>query len=141
MMTIDVETLRVWLEEGRPVTILDVRPTAEWAEWAIPGSIHMDAYDALRAHDPAALADVDAPSDGPVVTVCAAGKTSQIAAEQQSDWFCQPHTRSRPVHRSERPRRPARLDRALAGHHTRPCGYCQEWPIPPILPSDARPGS
>src|SRR5204863_736917 len=58
------------------------RPTAERAEWAIPGSIHVNAYDALRAHDPVALADVDAPSDGPVVTVCAAGKTSQIAAEQ-----------------------------------------------------------
>jgi glyoxylase-like metal-dependent hydrolase (beta-lactamase superfamily II) len=82
MMTIDVETLRVWLEEGRPVTVLDVRPTVERAEWAIPGSIHIDAYDALRAHNPAALADVDVPSDGPVVTVCAAGKTSQIAAEQ-----------------------------------------------------------
>ncbi len=82
MMTIDVETLRAWLEEGRPVTVLDVRPTAERAEWAIPGSIHVNAYDALRAHDPAVLADVDAPSDGPVVTVCAAGKTSQIAAEQ-----------------------------------------------------------
>src|SRR5579864_636290 len=82
MMTIDVETLRIWLEEGRPVTILDVRPTAERAEWAIPGSIHLDAYDALKAHDPSALADVDVPSDGPVVTVCAAGKTSLIAAEQ-----------------------------------------------------------
>lgn len=82
MKTISVETLRIWLEKGRPVTILDVRPTAEWTEWAIPGSIHVDAYDALKAHDPAALADVDVPSDGPVVTVCAAGKTSQIAAEQ-----------------------------------------------------------
>ena len=82
MKTISVETLRVWLEEGRPVTILDVRPMAERAEWAIPGSIHVDAYDALRAHNPAALADVDVPSDGPVVTVCAAGKTSQIAASQ-----------------------------------------------------------
>ena len=82
MKTISVETLRAWLEEGRPVTILDVRPTAEWAEWTIPGSIHVDAYDALKAHDPAALADVDVPSDEPVVTVCAAGKTSLIAAEQ-----------------------------------------------------------
>jgi glyoxylase-like metal-dependent hydrolase (beta-lactamase superfamily II)/rhodanese-related sulfurtransferase len=82
MMTIDVETLRTWLEEGQPVTVLDVRPTAERAEWAIPGSIHVDAYDALKAHDPAALAAVDVPSDQPVVTVCAAGKTSQIAAEQ-----------------------------------------------------------
>jgi len=59
-----------------------VRPTAERAEWAIPGSIHVDAYDALRAHNPAALAAVDVPSDGPIVTVCAAGKTSQIAASQ-----------------------------------------------------------
>ncbi|GAC1466788.1 MAG: rhodanese-like domain-containing protein [Ktedonobacteraceae bacterium] len=82
MMTMDVETLRVWLEERRPVTILDVRPTAEWAEWAIPGSMHVDVYDALRAHDPAALSGVDAPSDRPIVTVCGAGKTSQIAAEQ-----------------------------------------------------------
>jgi glyoxylase-like metal-dependent hydrolase (beta-lactamase superfamily II)/rhodanese-related sulfurtransferase len=82
MLTIDVETLRAWLEEGRSVTVLDVRPAVERAEWAIPGSIHVDAYDALRAHNPAALADVDVPSDIPVVTVCAAGKTSQIAAEQ-----------------------------------------------------------
>jgi glyoxylase-like metal-dependent hydrolase (beta-lactamase superfamily II)/rhodanese-related sulfurtransferase len=82
MKTISVETLRIWLEEERPVTILDVRPTAEWTEWAIPGSIHIDAYDALKAHDPAALANVDVPSDGLVVTVCAGGKTSQTAAEQ-----------------------------------------------------------
>ena len=82
MKTISVEILRAWLEEGRPVTVLDVRPTAEWTEWAIPGSIHVDAYDALKTHDPAALANVDIPSDVPVVTVCAAGKTSLVAAEQ-----------------------------------------------------------
>lgn len=82
MTTIDVETLRRWLEEGRSVTVLDVRPTAERAEWAIPGSLHVDAYDALKAHDQSALAGVDVPGDEPVVTVCAAGKTSLIAAEQ-----------------------------------------------------------
>src|SRR5215469_4892431 len=82
MESIAVETLRTWLEEGYPVTILDVRPTAERAEWAIPGSLHIDAYDALKAHDPAALAAVDVPGDQPIVTVCAAGKTSLIAASQ-----------------------------------------------------------
>jgi glyoxylase-like metal-dependent hydrolase (beta-lactamase superfamily II) len=82
MKTINVETLRTWLEEGVPVTMLDVRPTDEREEWTIPGSMHIDAYDALRANDPKALAVVEFPGDGPVVTVCAAGKTSLIAAQQ-----------------------------------------------------------
>src|SRR2546429_4467003 len=82
MEPIDVETLRTWLEEGRPVTILDVRPTDQRAEWAIPGSVHIDAYRALNAHDPHALDAVDVADDAPVVTVCAAGRTSQLAAEQ-----------------------------------------------------------
>jgi glyoxylase-like metal-dependent hydrolase (beta-lactamase superfamily II) len=81
MKTIDVETLRTWLEERRPVTVLDIRPLHERAEWAIPGSIHFDAYNALKAHDPEALAGVALPGDRPVVTVCAAGKTSLVAAE------------------------------------------------------------
>jgi glyoxylase-like metal-dependent hydrolase (beta-lactamase superfamily II) len=80
--TIDHETLRMWLAEGRPVTILDVRPAAERAEWYIPGSIHIDAYTRLRAGDPAALNDAELPEAIPVVTVCAAGKTSLIAARQ-----------------------------------------------------------
>ncbi len=81
MMTIDVETLRRWLEEGVPVTVLDVRPAAERVEWSIPGSIHLNAYEALKANDPKALANAQLPDDRPVVTVCAAGKTSLVAAE------------------------------------------------------------
>ncbi len=80
-MTIDVGTLRTWLEEGVPVTVLDIRPRAERVEWFIPESMHVDVYNALKAHDPKALADVELPGDRPVVTVCAAGKTSLIAAE------------------------------------------------------------
>jgi glyoxylase-like metal-dependent hydrolase (beta-lactamase superfamily II)/rhodanese-related sulfurtransferase len=82
MEVITVETLSTWLAEERPLTILDVCPTAERAEWWIPGSIHVDAYEALKAHDPAALAHVKFPDDRPVVTVCVAGVTSLIAAEQ-----------------------------------------------------------
>src|SRR5947208_5317054 len=80
--TISTEGLRELLERGAPVTVLDVRPAAERAEWAIPGSIHVDAYNALKANDPHALDKVAFPSTGPVVTVCAAGKTSLIAAQQ-----------------------------------------------------------
>lgn len=81
-LAIDCEHLRDWLEAGRHVALLDVRPAAERADWSIPGSQHVDAYDRLRAGDPAALAGVDLPAGTPVVTICAAGKTSLIAAEQ-----------------------------------------------------------
>ncbi|MEW5985151.1 MAG: MBL fold metallo-hydrolase [Chloroflexota bacterium] len=82
MNTIPVETLQAWLAAGRPVTVLDVRPAAEREEWAIPGSLHADAYDALWAGDTAALAGVTLPAGAPVVTVCGEGKTSLLAAEQ-----------------------------------------------------------
>ncbi|HEY1348194.1 MAG TPA: MBL fold metallo-hydrolase [Ktedonobacteraceae bacterium] len=81
---ISVEELRVWLEEGREVSIIDVRPLAERQEWAIPGSVHIDAYEALKARDPEALVPLHLDASRPVVTVCAAGKTSQIAAEYLS---------------------------------------------------------
>jgi glyoxylase-like metal-dependent hydrolase (beta-lactamase superfamily II) len=81
MHMISVETLRTWLEEQRDVVVLDVRTTSDYQEWAIPGSLHVDAYEALKRHDPEALSGVTLPTDRPVVTVCGAGKTSQIAAE------------------------------------------------------------
>src|SRR5437867_12671085 len=79
--TISTERLRELLEQGAPVTVLDVRPASERAEWAIPGSLHVDAYEALRRNDQSALADVALPAGTPVVTVCGRGKTSRLAAE------------------------------------------------------------
>ena len=69
-------------KRGRPVTLLDICPMHERVESSIPGSIHINAYDALKANDPKALANVEFPSDIPVVTVCAAGKTSLVARQQ-----------------------------------------------------------
>ena len=80
--TIDAESLRDLLNRGQPITVLDIRRSDERAEWVIPGSVHVDAYDALRTGDPSALVNVDLPREAPVVTVCGAGKTSAIAAEQ-----------------------------------------------------------
>jgi glyoxylase-like metal-dependent hydrolase (beta-lactamase superfamily II) len=79
---IDVAELRSMLESGQPVTVLDVRKAEDRVEWAIPGSIHIDAYDALKAGDPDALAGLRVPAGVPVVTLCGAGKVSLVAAEQ-----------------------------------------------------------
>jgi glyoxylase-like metal-dependent hydrolase (beta-lactamase superfamily II) len=83
MMTtqIEAETLRGWLEAQHRVTVLDIRTDDDRAQWAIPGSLHLNAYDALRAGQPGALADAALPLDRPVVTVCNAGRVSQTAAE------------------------------------------------------------
>ncbi len=81
-LLIDTDTLRQWLDEQRSLIVLDVRTAADRAEWAIPGSIHVDAYAALKANDPHALDAADLPGDTPVITVCGAGKISLVAAQQ-----------------------------------------------------------
>jgi glyoxylase-like metal-dependent hydrolase (beta-lactamase superfamily II)/rhodanese-related sulfurtransferase len=77
------ERLRDALDAGEPLTIVDVRPAAERAEWSIPGSLHVDAYQSLRDGDRSVLASFAAnlPKDRPVVAVCAKGRTSVLAAE------------------------------------------------------------
>lgn len=78
---IETETLRTWLDRQQPVTVLDIRTDDDREQWVIPGSIHVNAYDALRTGEPGALADAALPSDRPVVTVCNAGRVSQTAAD------------------------------------------------------------
>jgi glyoxylase-like metal-dependent hydrolase (beta-lactamase superfamily II)/rhodanese-related sulfurtransferase len=80
--TIDVDALRSMLAEHQPVTVLDIRTAEDRAEWAIPGSLHIDAYEALKTGNPEALSDAAIPTDAPVVTVCGAGKVSITAMEQ-----------------------------------------------------------
>ena len=78
---IDTETLRTWLDEQRPVTVLDIRNDEDRAQWAIPGSLHINAYDELREGRPGILATTDLPRDRPIITVCGAGRVSQTAAD------------------------------------------------------------
>ncbi len=81
-LTISLSRLRQMLEHEEPGVVVDVRPSTEREEWHIPGSIHFDAYDALKRNDPDALAGLELPDDEPIVTVCGAGKTSLTAAKQ-----------------------------------------------------------
>lgn len=82
MSTTDSETLRTWLEAGKPVVVLDVRSAADRAAWAIPGSLHVDVYADLKAHNTHALDSVSLPADIPVVTVCNVGRVSKTASKQ-----------------------------------------------------------
>jgi glyoxylase-like metal-dependent hydrolase (beta-lactamase superfamily II) len=87
MMTkqIDAETLREWLESQQPVTVLDIRTNEDRAQWAIPGSVHVNAYEALREGRPGALTNAAFQPDRPLVTVCNAGRVSETAAEILAD--------------------------------------------------------
>ncbi|MGE0771518.1 MAG: MBL fold metallo-hydrolase [Cyclobacteriaceae bacterium] len=82
---IDKNQLSTWLKEKRPVTILDIRPLKEREEWLIPGSIHVNVYDKLKANDPTAFDGIELPKNQPVVTVCGGGKLSVTAAEKLLD--------------------------------------------------------
>ena len=81
-MKIDAETLRIWLEEGNSVFVLDIRPKEQREEWQIPGSFYLDAYKRLKSGDSSVLDEVSIPKNTKVVAVCAEGRTSQIAASE-----------------------------------------------------------
>lgn len=80
-ISIPAGTLRTWLENNEPVFVLDVRPLSERGEWQIPGSHHLDAYKRLKEGDYSILDEIQLPEDMKIVTVCAAGRTSRIAAD------------------------------------------------------------
>jgi glyoxylase-like metal-dependent hydrolase (beta-lactamase superfamily II) len=78
---VDTHTLRDWLEAHEPVTVLDIRTDDDRAQWSIPGSLHVNAYDALKKGEAGALDTVTLAADRPIVTICNAGKVSQTAAD------------------------------------------------------------
>ena len=82
---IDTATLSSWLAAGKKVSVLDIRPMHEREEWFIPQSIHFDAYKKIKAKDPTALQELHLDKSIPVVTVCAGGKTSFMAAQMLAE--------------------------------------------------------
>jgi glyoxylase-like metal-dependent hydrolase (beta-lactamase superfamily II)/rhodanese-related sulfurtransferase len=79
--TITVPKLQEKLKNKEAVFILDVRPTEQRREWKIAESAHIDAYKQLNLGDDTALDVMEVPDKSTVVTVCAAGKTSLLAAD------------------------------------------------------------
>ena len=80
-LKIDVATLAKWLTHKKPVTILDIRPSTQREEGSIPGSMHADVYDKLKANDRNSFDALTLDKQVPVVTVCSAGGLSLTAAE------------------------------------------------------------
>jgi len=78
---IDAIQLRNWLDRGVPIFVLDIRPLSQRQEWQIPGSHYLDAYKRLNEGDKSVLDEIEIPDNTKVVTVCAAGRTSQIASK------------------------------------------------------------
>jgi glyoxylase-like metal-dependent hydrolase (beta-lactamase superfamily II)/rhodanese-related sulfurtransferase len=78
---IDTNTLQSWLEKGKDVSVLDIRPIQERTEWFIPSSIYFNVYNKLKENIPDALKGLHLDKTVPVVTICAGGKISMIAAD------------------------------------------------------------
>ena len=79
---IDVDTLQRMMDGSENVFVLDIRPRSQREEWKIPGSHYLDAYQRTRDGDYSVFDQISFPENSRVVVVCAAGRTSQIAAKE-----------------------------------------------------------
>lgn len=82
--SLSVETLMQWLIQKEPVLLLDIRPLSQKEEWAIPESLHIDAYDGINKGDFSSLDNLKVSDNTKIVTICAAGKVSRLAANYLS---------------------------------------------------------
>lgn len=73
--------LQQMFEDHKEVVVLDIRPQEQREEWQIANSHHKNVYDGLVSGDKTVFDDISFDKDTPIITVCAGGKTSLIAAE------------------------------------------------------------
>lgn len=78
---ITVAELQKMFQDGKEVVVLDIRPQEQREEWQIANSVHKNVYNGLVNGDKTVFDDTAFDKDTPIVTVCAGGKTSLIAAE------------------------------------------------------------
>jgi len=69
---ITVNELAEWLEQGREVTVIDVREHSEWLDGHIKGATHLPMLEASARHG-------EVPADGPKAVLCAGGLRSSTA--------------------------------------------------------------
>jgi rhodanese-related sulfurtransferase len=74
-------TLKRWLETGKKVSIVDIRPASQRTDSSIQGSIHIDVYDKLKQNNSSVFDNLHLDNLVPIVTFCSGGKASMIAAE------------------------------------------------------------
>lgn len=70
---LDIPTLAEWLDAGSPLTLVDIRDPASFADGHIPGCRHLD-------NDSVTDLLAEAPRETPLVVVCYHGHSSQQAA-------------------------------------------------------------
>lgn len=77
---IDVQTLKEWIESGRPIRIVDVRERDEFEQGYIPGAKFIP-----RGHLELQIEDHERDRDAPIVLYCAGGVRSALAAKALQD--------------------------------------------------------
>lgn len=74
------EILDAWIKAGKKINLLDVRPSSQRNEANIPGSLHTDQYDLIKAEATKALRNIHLDKSVPVITFCNGGKVANAAA-------------------------------------------------------------
>lgn len=72
---ISAQELQDMLQQGEPVTVIDVRSPDKFAAGHVPGAINIPLKE-IQAAKP------DIPEDRPVVTYCGGGSSGPAAAEE-----------------------------------------------------------
>lgn len=83
--TINAQQLSKWLEDGKEISILDIRPLSEREEWLIPNNIHINAYDELKSGKIEPLLNLSINKANPVIAFCGRGALSVFASEVLSN--------------------------------------------------------